>query len=113
MQLTPQTQRRAAISGRSGRSRAPCVRVSAATVAASAPAQADTKFADYKPTVAAFFPGQGAQSVGMAKDLVAEVPAAKAMFDKASEILGYDLLQVRHIIRVSITLTHIISVSPW
>jgi [acyl-carrier-protein] S-malonyltransferase len=30
----------------------------------------------------------------MAKDLVAEVPAAKAMFDKASEILGYDLLQV-------------------
>lgn len=32
--------------------------------------------------------------VGMAKDLVAEVPAAKALFDKASEILGYDLLQV-------------------
>lgn len=28
------------------------------------------------------------------QDLVAEVPAAKAMFDKASEILGYDLLKV-------------------
>uniref|UniRef100_A0A7S0WU69 Malonyl-CoA:ACP transacylase (MAT) domain-containing protein n=1 Tax=Chlamydomonas leiostraca TaxID=1034604 RepID=A0A7S0WU69_9CHLO len=57
-------------------------------------ASADDKFAAYKPTVAAFFPGQGAQSVGMAKDLVAEVPAAKALFDKASAILGYDLLQV-------------------
>lgn len=30
-------------------------------------ATADTKFADYKPKVAFFFPGQGAQSVGMAK----------------------------------------------
>ena len=27
----------------------------------------DTKFADYKPHVAFFFPGQGAQTVGMAK----------------------------------------------
>lgn len=43
-----------------------------------------------------FFPSypQGAQSVGMAKDLVADCPAAKALFDKASGILGYDLLQV-------------------
>ncbi len=31
----------------------------------------------------------------MAKDLVAEVPKAKELFDKASEILGYDLLKVR------------------
>jgi len=38
------------------------------------------------------FPGQGAQTVGMCKDLVEEVPEAKALFDKASEILGYDLL---------------------
>jgi [acyl-carrier-protein] S-malonyltransferase len=30
----------------------------------------------------------------MAKDLVAEVPKAKEMFDRASEILGYDLLKV-------------------
>jgi [acyl-carrier-protein] S-malonyltransferase len=56
----------------------------------------DDAFVDYKPTIAAFFPGQGAQSVGMAKDLVAEVPAAKELFDKASEILGYDLLKVRY-----------------
>ena len=57
-------------------------------------ASADSKFDGFKPSVAAFFPGQGAQSVGMAKDLVAEVPKAKEMFDKAKEILGYDLLQV-------------------
>ncbi|KAF5835064.1 acyl transferase/acyl hydrolase/lysophospholipase [Dunaliella salina] len=57
-------------------------------------ASADTDFASYKPNVAAFFPGQGAQTVGMAKELVAEVPAAKDMFNKASDILGYDLLQL-------------------
>jgi acyl transferase domain-containing protein len=28
---------------------------------------ADDKFADYKPSVAFLFPGQGAQAVGMAK----------------------------------------------
>jgi [acyl-carrier-protein] S-malonyltransferase len=40
------------------------------------------------------FPGQGAQSVGMAKDLCATLPAAKALFDQAREILGYDLLEI-------------------
>ncbi|GMH38114.1 hypothetical protein BSKO_05998 [Bryopsis sp. KO-2023] len=59
-----------------------------------AEAVADDKFAGYKPTTAFFFPGQGAQSVGMAKDVVEEVPAAKDLFEKASEILGYDLLEV-------------------
>lgn len=38
------------------------------------------------------FPGQGAQAVGMAGVLCETVPAAKALFDKASGILGYDLL---------------------
>ena len=38
------------------------------------------------------FPGQGAQSVGMCGTICDEVPKAKEMFDKASEILGYDLL---------------------
>mmetsp|Transcript_2659 Transcript_2659/g.3634 ORF Transcript_2659/g.3634 Transcript_2659/m.3634 type:complete len:354 (+) Transcript_2659:16-1077(+) len=38
------------------------------------------------------FPGQGAQTVGMAAGLCNEVPAAKELFDKASKILGYDLL---------------------
>jgi len=38
------------------------------------------------------FPGQGAQFVGMCGDVCKDVPAAKALFDEASEILGYDLL---------------------
>ena len=38
------------------------------------------------------FPGQGAQSVGMARELTANLPPAKALFDEAAEILGYDLL---------------------
>lgn len=38
------------------------------------------------------FPGQGAQTVGMAKAVCDELPAAKSLFDKASLILGYDLL---------------------
>ena len=44
--------------------------------------------------MAFFFPGQGAQTVGMAKDVVAEVPKAKELFEQASDILGYNLLQV-------------------
>lgn len=38
------------------------------------------------------FPGQGAQTVGMAGKLCEEIPASKELFDKASKILGYDLL---------------------
>jgi len=40
------------------------------------------------------FPGQGAQYVGMAKDLAANLPAAAALFARASAVLGYDLLAV-------------------
>jgi [acyl-carrier-protein] S-malonyltransferase len=40
------------------------------------------------------FPGQGAQSVGMAGPLCDALPAAKALFNRAAEILGYDLLAV-------------------
>jgi [acyl-carrier-protein] S-malonyltransferase len=40
------------------------------------------------------FPGQGAQTVGMGRQLVETTPAAKQVFDRASAILGYDLLQV-------------------
>jgi [acyl-carrier-protein] S-malonyltransferase len=37
------------------------------------------------------FPGQGAQHVGMGRQLVEHYPAARRLFDRASEILGYDL----------------------
>jgi [acyl-carrier-protein] S-malonyltransferase len=37
------------------------------------------------------FPGQGAQSVGMARDLCARLPRAKQLFDQAATVLGYDL----------------------
>jgi hypothetical protein len=55
-------------------------------------AAADDEFDGYTAGTAFLFPGQGAQSVGMAAATCAELPAAKALFDKASEILGYDLL---------------------
>jgi len=53
---------------------------------------ADGAFASVKPSVAFFFPGQGAQTVGMCDAVCKEVPAAKALFEQASEVLGYDLL---------------------
>ncbi len=40
------------------------------------------------------FPGQGAQTVGMGRDLVSALPAAKTLFDRANEILGYDLAKI-------------------
>ena len=46
------------------------------------------------PKVAFLFPGQGAQYVGMAGGLCQSLPAARALFDRAADILGYDLLAV-------------------
>jgi [acyl-carrier-protein] S-malonyltransferase len=40
------------------------------------------------------FPGQGAQTVGMGRQLAESLPAARAIFDRANEILGYDLAQL-------------------
>ena len=40
------------------------------------------------------FSGQGSQYVGMAKELCDKYPAAKAVFDKASEVLGYDIAAI-------------------
>jgi len=40
---------------------------------------------------ALLFAGQGAQVIGMGKDLAEKFPAAKAWFDRANAALGYDL----------------------
>ena len=40
------------------------------------------------------FPGQGAQFVGMGKDLYESNPKAKELFDKANEILGYRITDI-------------------
>ena len=40
------------------------------------------------------FPGQGAQFVGMGKDLYDNNPLAKELFDKADEILGFSITNV-------------------
>jgi len=44
--------------------------------------------------VAFLFPGQGAQAVGMAQQLIETAPEAKALFDLASEVLGYNLAEL-------------------
>jgi len=43
---------------------------------------------------ALLFAGQGAQVVGMGKDLAAVFPSAQAWFDRANAALGYDLTSV-------------------
>lgn len=37
------------------------------------------------------FPGQGSQSIGMLSDLAGDFPIVQQAFDKASNVLGYDL----------------------
>ena len=43
------------------------------------------------PKIAFLFPGQGAQTVGMGRALDQELPAVRALFDRAAEVLGFDL----------------------
>lgn len=44
--------------------------------------------------IAFLFPGQGAQSVGMGRQLAESLPAARSLFDRANHILGYDLAKL-------------------
>ena len=41
--------------------------------------------------IALLFPGQGAQTVGMGREVFEKVPAARELFERANEVLGYDL----------------------
>lgn len=43
---------------------------------------------------AILFPGQGAQAVGMGKDFAESDPALRGLFDRASQVLGYDLAAI-------------------
>ena len=45
-------------------------------------------------STAFIFPGQGAQVVGMGKDIADVFPAAKDVFDRADSFLGFDLSRV-------------------
>jgi [acyl-carrier-protein] S-malonyltransferase len=45
--------------------------------------------------LAAVFPGQGSQCIGMGCDVAAKSAAARALFDRAAEVLGYDLLALQ------------------
>ncbi|MDG1894601.1 MAG: ACP S-malonyltransferase [Fuerstiella sp.] len=46
------------------------------------------------PKIAILFPGQGAQHVGMGKQIVEQYPKAKELFEQAQEVLGYDLAKL-------------------
>ena len=45
--------------------------------------------------IAAVFPGQGSQSVGMGVEVAAAVNEATALFERARDVLGYDLLALQ------------------
>ena len=44
--------------------------------------------------IAFLFPGQGAQHVGMGKTIAQNYPKARELYDRAAEILGYDLAKL-------------------
>lgn len=44
--------------------------------------------------IALLFAGQGSQKVGMGKSLAEAIPAAQALYDRANQVLGYDLARL-------------------
>ncbi|MHC4076327.1 MAG: ACP S-malonyltransferase [Planctomycetota bacterium] len=49
---------------------------------------------DHNITTAFLFPGQGAQSSGMGKDIAEAFPVAAQIFQRANKILGFDLQKI-------------------
>ncbi|HOW88621.1 MAG TPA: ACP S-malonyltransferase [Candidatus Omnitrophota bacterium] len=47
-----------------------------------------------KKPIGFLFPGQGAQFVGMGKDLIEQSPAARAVYEKADATLGYSISKI-------------------
>jgi len=46
------------------------------------------------PTLGVVFPGQGSQAASMGVDVAANFPAARECYDRASRVLGYNLLEL-------------------
>ncbi len=44
--------------------------------------------------IAILFPGQGVQAVGMGKELAEQIPACRELFDRANDVLGFDLAHI-------------------
>lgn len=44
--------------------------------------------------IAFLFPGQGAQTVGMGKRLAESLPSVRRLYDRAADVLGYDLAKL-------------------
>lgn len=44
--------------------------------------------------IAFLFPGQGAQTVGMGRQAAETLPSARRLYDRAAEVLGYDLAKL-------------------
>jgi [acyl-carrier-protein] S-malonyltransferase len=45
--------------------------------------------------VGVLFPGQGSQTIGMGVDVAAHNPQARELFERASSVLGYDVLELQ------------------